>query len=200
MPSKFPGIAAFPVSVIAVIVVFNSEEYSQMDKIQKGISTVLFLLLAIVLSYLCYYLAYGKSADRFKKRMACIEEKGLLPLVEENFVSGVRLFDGNLIVGKEFMFGRQTGLVLIYDEIDLAYRSKDITVYQSGRPTEIKCQIMVRASRKKYKLCSITESPQHVEEWNNLSNFLKLKCQIISIDPNMEVHKHVVEQIYVDDD
>lgn len=82
----------------------------------------------------------------------------------------------------------------------MIYRSKNITEYQSGRPTKIECQIMIRACNKKYKLCSITESQQHVEDWNNLSDFLKLKCQVISIDPNMEVHKYFVKQIDVEGD
>lgn len=117
VPSKFLGIVAFPVFSVLAVIILNSEEYSDIGRIQKGFMTCLFIIFAIVLSYLCFYLSYGQYASRFKTRMLDYQEKGMLPIVEDDFRQGVRLFDGNLIVGKEFMFGRKTGFVLMYNEM-----------------------------------------------------------------------------------
>ena len=165
-----------------------------------GISTrVVILVAAGVYIVMFYSRAYGKIAKIYKRRIAYFRSQGVAGNLENDFASGVRMFDGNLVVGQYFMFGKRTGMIVMFGEIGCLYRNMIVTNYKSGDVPKTDYELNFYAGNKPYHLCNINGDSINAIDWNNLCNYVMQKNPSIRIEQRTGVRRKTVDDTGSDD-
>lgn len=140
-----------------------------------------YIVLGILLLYLIAYRnSFLKHKRVFEKRLKYIKSKNALGSVIQDFMNGVKLFDGNLIVGEYCLIGKDYGLIVFYSEINKMYRDVSRTSDDDGKSDD-DWFLCLRCSGKNYTLCNISDTRAGRANWRELKNFIELKDSLIKI-------------------
>ena len=182
---------AFMIPAVFVIVqVFFKNNNFGMNKLAAILVSAGFCLIG----WLIYYAIYGQTASIFKKRVRYLQSIGAGGLIEEDFNRAVGLFNNNLKAGKQFLFGRKSGMIVMYSEINYIYRNEHRTDYTSGARSSFRYNIKINCGGKAYDLCTISRADVISADWFRFSNFLVLK------NPNIGVSQIITQSHSVVDD
>ena len=187
--AAFLLIAAFIVIVLTVgLDTYTDEEGGPVFML---VIIPVFLLLAVI---------YGIDQRKvYKAELEHLVQRGVLELAKSDFAVSVPQFDGELRVGKRFLFGHDTGKIVPYDEIGKIYRSEYITRYLSGAPDKIHCMIIAQRINSS-KIDIISNCYRHYDaEWANFVQFMNLKAPQVNAVFEPEVSVMEVADIYDDD-
>lgn len=201
LPGMIKGLAIFYGVLIfaGIIWIFTNATY---DK--NGISDLcirlVFAFVFMLSDILFYHLSYGKSAKIYDKRVKYFRDQGVLDLLKSDFSNGVQLFGGDLTVGKMFLFGKNTGMIVMFQEITRFFIHVHTTEYESGRTPTKKFELKFVAGNKHYVLCKIPNKNMNTSEWNQFCNFISLKNPNIILDQHMEMTRSCVDDTVSNDD
>lgn len=160
---------------------------------------LLMTFLLLVSDYLLYYFGYARKAKMLKKRIQFFKTQGVANYLEQDFAQGVRMFGGQLVVGKRFMFGKRSGMIVAYQEISYIFRHEHTIEYESGRTPTKKYTLKFNAGNKQYVLCTIPNQFIVSQEWYQFCNFINLKNPNIAITQNFEKSRSHVDDTASDD-
>ena len=141
-----------------------------------------------------------ECAKIYDKRVKYFRDQGVLDLLKSDFSNGVQLFGGDLTVGKMFLFGKNTGMIVMFQEITRFFIHVHTTEYESGRTPTKKFELKFVAGNKHYVLCKIPNKNMNTSEWNQFCNFISLKNPNIILDQHMEMTRSCVDDTVSNDD
>lgn len=133
----------------------------------------IFILFALFLGELSF-----RELKEIKKFFTDIEESGGLPFLLEDFETGGKAFKDKLILGKRFLIGKNTGIVIAYGDITQIYQEIHKTnSIEDSRSLKIR----TAKTNKLYDLCKIPLRGKAEDE------VIQVLEYIYSMNPNIKV-------------
>lgn len=195
MPNGFfPKILLIILLVGGIFLICFSVEYYKTNKdIMVLVMGILGGLLMNPGGFALYDHLYRNKRKNFDQRWEYFKSMGLTQSIEFDFNNGLHIFDGCLIVGLHCMMGKNTGLILLSDEVTSIRRHCHTKNYKSGSVFRIGT-VEVNVGGKEYIICNMESFQQNSKDWDDLCTFLANNIPNIYIEPNV---KHT--RVYIDD-
>ena len=194
MPSAVPAAIASSLIFAVGAVVFLFTMISENSNIYIKLFGSAFCIGMFFAARALFKELYLNYAAMFKKRLEYFKQIGVFPMVAPDFEQGVRWFGKNLVVGKNFLFGRENGMIVMYGEIDQLFRNEHRTEYTSGDSPSFDYYLKMVANGKEYTICSLKKQNLNSDEWYQFCNFLSIK------NPNAHISQYFQQtQSLVDD-
>ncbi len=115
---------------------------------------------------------------RFKKLLTDIVENGGLPFLLNDFQNGGKAFKDKLILGQNFLIGKNTGVVIAYSDIGRIYQQIRKT---NGVEDSRTLKVLHLKTNRYYDLCKVPRRGKAEDEVQQVVEY------IVSMNPNIRV-------------
>ncbi len=204
---KFCVPSVVPAVIVSCLIIFVGAAAcrfaitSRIANIYYKLGGVGFLIAMLFAARFMFKEMYQCYAILFKKRLEYFRKIGVISQVAPDFEQGVRIFGKNLVVGKNFLFGRENGMVVMYSEIDVLYRHEHKTDYESGARPLYSFYVKFMSRGEEYTLCSLDHRQAISDEWVKLCELASLKNPNIRIRRDFQKSRSVKDDtVPIDDD
>lgn len=135
---------------------------------------------------------YRNKHKSFDQHWEYLKSKGLTQSIEYDFNNGLHIFGGYLIAGSHCMMGKNTGLIVLYNEMSSIRRHCHTTNYKSGRVVRIGT-VEVTVGGKEYVICNMEHFQEHSQDWNDLCTLISYNGTNTYIDHNIKYTREYID-------